>query len=59
MILTGMALIICGWLIILGQVLRVIPSNLYLSLLAHGISFVGMIVGLIGIVQWSGWMRKD
>jgi len=52
MILAGLALMIVGWLILFLQVVQMWPNSLYLSILAHALSFIGLIIGLIGLFYW-------
>lgn len=54
MILAGLAVMIVGWLILLLQVVQVCPNNLNLCFVAHALSFIGLIVGLIGLFYWRG-----
>jgi uncharacterized membrane protein len=54
MILAGLAVMIVGWLILFLQVVQVCSNSLYLSILAHALSFIGLIVGLIGLFYWRG-----
>ena len=54
MIIAGLAMLIAGWLLSFCQVMQIIPLNLYVSFLAQILSFVGLLVGVVGIVQWRG-----
>jgi len=54
LIIAGLAMLIAGWLLSFCQVMQIIPLNLYVSFLAQILSFVGLLVGVVGIVQWRG-----
>lgn len=56
MLQAALLLLVAGWVILLLQVVHVLPASLFISFLAHGFSFVGVLVGLIGIVMHSTYL---
>ncbi len=48
----GFTLLLGSWLVLLLTVIHLIPPSLLLSLGAYGTSVVGLVIGLLGTVQY-------
>jgi hypothetical protein len=53
----GSALMIAGFLVIFLMVLRVLQPGFTLSFLAYGASFLGLLLGIVGVVEHAGSRR--
>ncbi len=51
LIAIGLALVLLGFLLMLFMVVRLVVPSFGLSFLAYAVSSVGLIMGLIGVVQ--------
>lgn len=49
----GFLMLLISFLIIFGMVLRLIETSFLLSFGAYGISFLGLLVGLAGILSYQ------
>jgi len=45
-------MLIAGWLIILGAVVGIIPSIVWLAFAAYALSLTGFVVGIIGVIMY-------
>jgi len=50
MILGG-AMLIVGWLILMGMVLEIVPSYIFLSLFAYALTVMGFMIGVMGALM--------
>jgi len=51
MIWIGGVMVVAGWLIIFGIVLGYVPATYFLNFFGYGVSFTGLLLGLIGILD--------
>ncbi|MDP2730082.1 MAG: hypothetical protein Q8O55_06345 [Dehalococcoidales bacterium] len=51
LLLTGFALLLAGFITLLLMILRVIEPGFFFSFLAYTASTIGLILGLIAIIQ--------
>jgi len=47
----GGVMVVAGWLIIFLIVLGHIPASYFLNFFGYGISFAGLLIGLVGILD--------
>ena len=47
----GAAMLFAGWAIVFAIVLEMLPASYFLNLFGYGMSLVGLLVGLIGILD--------
>ena len=47
----GATMLVVGWLIVFGIVLGLLPASYFLNFFGYGLSFVGLLVGLVGILD--------
>lgn len=47
--LVGGTLLVIGWLTVFGIVLELIPSSIWLNMVAYGVTLVGFMIGIIGV----------
>lgn len=50
----GGGLLVCGWLLLFLIVVGVVAPGFALSFLAYGVSFIGFVLGLIGLLEYRG-----
>lgn len=50
----GLAILLASWLLLFLTTLRIVPPNLFLSLLAYAASLAGLFLGLVGL---AGYLR--
>ncbi len=55
----GFTLLLGSWLALLLTVIHLIPPSLLLSLVAYGTSVAGLIIGLLGTVQYVRHARDN
>ena len=51
MIWSGGVMVVVGWILIFAIVLGHVPSSFFLNFFGYGISFVGLLLGLVGILD--------
>ena len=49
--LVGGTLLVFGWLVTFAMVLKLIPSQIWLNMAAYGVTLVGFMIGIIGVVS--------
>jgi len=49
---TGLVLLVGSWGAVFLMVLRTIPSDLVVALVAYGVSVVGLGLGVVGVALW-------
>lgn len=49
--LVGGILLVFGWLVTFAMVLELIPSQIWLNMAAYGVTLVGFMIGIIGVVS--------
>lgn len=49
--LIGGTLLVFGWLVTFAMVLELIPSPIWLNMVAYGVTLVGFMIGIIGVVS--------
>lgn len=49
--LIGGSLLVFGWLLIFAMVLDLVPTEIWLNMVAYAITLVGFMIGTIGIVS--------
>lgn len=59
LMVVGGVLLVASCLILLLMVIRVIPPNLLLSLVAYGASLAGLILGIFGGVEYARRPRRE
>jgi len=51
MIWIGGVMVVVGWLVIFGIVLGYAPATFFFNFFGYGVSFTGLLLGLIGILD--------
>jgi membrane protein implicated in regulation of membrane protease activity len=59
MMLIGFVLLVIGFVLPFVMVLQIIESTLFLGFVAYLTSFLGLIIGLIGVVMQGRVGRRD
>ncbi len=59
LIVIGFTLLLGSWIVLLLTVINLIPRSLLLSLIAYGTSVVGLVIGLLGTVQYVRHARDN
>lgn len=49
--LVGGAMLVVGWLMTFAVVLGILPSYIWLNMVAYAITLVGFMIGIIGVVS--------
>lgn len=49
----GFVMLLVGFLLIFGMVLRVVEAGFLLGFGAYGLSFLGLLIGLAGILSYQ------
>jgi hypothetical protein len=50
--IAGLILMLAGALILLFIIAGLVPSSYFSALSSYGISFIGFVIGLNGVVRW-------
>ena len=56
---SGLLMMIAGWLIIFLQVLRVLEPSFFASFFGYGLSLLGFVIGLGGVVRFFQFRRRS
>lgn len=59
LIIFGFCLVVFGFVSIFGMVIRVIEPGLLLNFVGYGASFVGLLLGIIGVAGLTVGRRDD
>ncbi len=59
LIVIGFTLLLGSWLVLLLTVIKLIPPSFLLSLVAYGASVAGLVIGLLGTVQYVRHARDN
>jgi hypothetical protein len=59
LIALGFLLVVAGFIGIFFMVIRVIEPGFFLSFLSYGASFMGLMLGIIGISQYTTGGQND
>jgi uncharacterized membrane protein YwzB len=51
MIWSGGVMVVAGWILLFAIVLGYVPSTFFLNFFGYGISFVGLLLGLVGMLD--------
>jgi hypothetical protein len=54
----GFALMVMGVCLPFSMILNIIPSTLFLGFFSYAISFLGLMLGIIGVVLYFGRFRN-
>jgi len=49
----GFVMLLVSFLLLFGMVLRVVEAGFLLSFGAYGLSFLGLLIGLVGILSYQ------
>lgn len=58
LIIIGFALLLLGFLATFAMVIQLVEPGFALSFLAYASSFVGLMLGLVGVARYSGKGRR-
>ena len=56
---SGLLMMVVGWLILFLQVLRVFEPSFFASFFGYGLSFLGFVIGLGGVVRFFQFRRRS
>lgn len=59
LIILGFALLLGSWSVLLLTVIKLIAPSFLLSLLAYGTSVAGLVIGLVGTIQYVRQTRGE
>lgn len=51
MLWTGGLMLVGGWVLIFAILIGYVPATYFLNFFGYGVSFAGLVVGLIGILE--------
>ncbi|MDD2430635.1 MAG: hypothetical protein PHD88_04930 [Firmicutes bacterium] len=57
--LIGGIMLFIGWIVLLGMVVELIPTLVWLSFISYGLTLVGFVIGIIGVVTHVRINRRD
>lgn len=51
LLVTGAGMLVLGWLVLCAQVMRLLQPSFFASFFGYGLSFLGLLVGLGGVIH--------